>query len=237
MGLPDTEFILRRILGDHTLDDVREAFDLDHQENRRFSSFQIVALKGDRVQIKGQFLRDGKRIAVDSPYDWDFERELRYAKGSGQAIHHTIEVHPSCRGQHIAWFHYLRVLRFYDRTPVRVIHLLAGAEGAWTWPQFGFDLTCIAHKSALRKIAVAHGIRDLPLDRNIYAADIATTTDAYDNPIGVDCFKELEDRLQQDLPMVLRLDDPVHRRFLVENHILDAEEHSSDETRIYISDQ
>jgi len=202
--------IIARILGEHSISDVREAFTLQHPE-RPYTSTSSVTVKGDQIQIAGIFWSDRLQIG-------HFHRTLRFQKGSSCAFHDMIEIEPEHRDQDIARHHYTKVLRFYDLSPIRLVRLDAEGDGPWIWPQFGFDLVSKKDKERLVALGNAQEV-NLGSADDLYAADVATTDKGTGSALGTTLLRALS-KPNGRLQMILRLDDPSHRAFLTARGIL-----------------
>ena len=129
-----------------------------------------------------------------------------------------IEIEPDYRDRDIAKHHYIRAIRFYDLSPIRVVRLDAEGDGPWIWPQFGFDL--FSKKDKQRLIALGKD-QDVELGSadDLYAADVATRDKGAGVALGTVLLRALS-KPNGRLPMILRLDDPSHRAFLTARGIL-----------------
>jgi hypothetical protein len=200
---------IARIVNGKTESQIEEAFSFDYQTDYGlYYSVPEILVRTQDIRIEGaMFLADSE---VGS-----FRRTLKYHDGCGVAHHDILEINPGHRGHGLAREHYTNVIRFYDRTPIRRVELVAYGDGPWIWPLFGFDLASQHHKRRLRRLAAERGFKNIPDASDLYAANLATAARA-----GIESLKELARLEECGLRMFLALDDRTHRAFLEARGIL-----------------
>lgn len=196
--------------------DVERAFSGVNLSHRQYLWTSQVEIRGDQIRVQGVVL---KRTGSGNRQIGRFVRHLFYADKAARAKHDIMEIDDAEQDRRTAYYHYRKLIRFYDRIGIRSVEMIAAKMGPERWPQFGFDIAKRTHKERLRRILKDLGYSPLPADAMaLFAPDVAFTR-AQRDPIGLRGLRQLAEKVDE-VPMRLDLSDRRQRRVLRERGIL-----------------